>query len=73
MSRIQAEILASAFPLTPCLGFSLLPECKTSIPDINNSDEMDVVKAIETYVNKMVSTPNAIKVLLLDTHTASIR
>lgn len=34
---------------------------------------MDVVKAIETYVNKMVSTPNAIKVLLLDTHTASIR
>lgn len=30
---------------------------------------MDVVKAVETYVNKMVSTPDAIKVLLLDSHT----
>lgn len=30
---------------------------------------MDVVKAVETYVTKMVSTPNAIKVLLLDAHT----
>ena len=30
---------------------------------------MDVVKAVETYITKMVSTPNAMKVLLLDTHT----
>ncbi|KAJ2919193.1 hypothetical protein MD484_g1236, partial [Candolleomyces efflorescens] len=30
---------------------------------------MDVVKAIETYINKMVSTPSAMKVLLLDSHT----
>lgn len=30
---------------------------------------MDVVKAIETYVNKMVETPSAMKVLLLDSHT----
>lgn len=30
---------------------------------------MDVVKAVETYVSKMVSTPDAIKVLLLDSHT----
>lgn len=30
---------------------------------------MDVVKAVETYVTKMVSTPNAMKVLLLDSHT----
>ncbi|KAI0087916.1 Sec1-like protein [Irpex rosettiformis] len=33
---------------------------------------MDVVKAIETYITKMVSTPNAMKVLLLDTHTTPI-
>lgn len=30
---------------------------------------MDVVKAIETYVNWLVSTPPAMKVLLLDSHT----
>lgn len=30
---------------------------------------MDVLKAVETYVTKMVSTPSAMKVLLLDTHT----
>ncbi|KAJ7644229.1 Sec1-like protein [Roridomyces roridus] len=33
---------------------------------------MDVVKAVETYVSKLVSTPNSIKVLLLDTHTTPI-
>ncbi|RXW22499.1 hypothetical protein EST38_g3391 [Candolleomyces aberdarensis] len=33
---------------------------------------MDIVKAIETYVNKMVSTPSAMKVLLLDSHTTPI-
>ncbi|KIY45631.1 Sec1-like protein [Fistulina hepatica ATCC 64428] len=33
---------------------------------------MDVVKAIETYVNKMVSEPSAMKVLLLDSHTTPI-
>ncbi|KAI0753897.1 Sec1-like protein [Irpex lacteus] len=33
---------------------------------------MDVVKAVETYITKMVSTPNAMKVLLLDTHTTPI-
>ncbi len=32
---------------------------------------MDVVKAVETYVTKMVQTPNAIKVLLLDSDTVS--
>ena len=30
---------------------------------------MDVVKAVETYITKMVSTPSAMKVLLLDSHT----
>lgn len=30
---------------------------------------MDVVKAVETYITKMVSEPSAMKVLLLDTHT----
>lgn len=30
---------------------------------------MDVTKAIETYITKMVSEPSAIKVLLLDSHT----
>lgn len=30
---------------------------------------MDVVKAVETYVNKLVSTPVSMKVLLLDSHT----
>ena len=34
---------------------------------------MDVYKAIETYITKMVSTPNAMKVLLLDTHTVRPR
>ncbi|KAJ7147096.1 Sec1 family-domain-containing protein [Mycena crocata] len=33
---------------------------------------MDVVKAVETYVSKLVSTPNSIKVLLLDSHTTPI-
>ncbi|KAI0074122.1 Sec1-domain-containing protein [Panus rudis PR-1116 ss-1] len=33
---------------------------------------MDVVKAVETYITKMVSVPNAMKVLLLDTHTTPI-
>ncbi|KAH8114481.1 Sec1 family-domain-containing protein [Phellopilus nigrolimitatus] len=33
---------------------------------------MDVVKAVETYVSKLLSTPNAIKVLLLDAHTTPI-
>jgi hypothetical protein len=30
---------------------------------------MDVVKAVETYITKMVSVPSAMKVLLLDSHT----
>jgi hypothetical protein len=30
---------------------------------------MDVVKAVETYVTKLVSSPSAMKVLLLDSHT----
>jgi len=30
---------------------------------------MDVIKAIETYVTRMVSEPSAMKVLLLDSHT----
>ncbi|KAG2010228.1 vacuolar protein sorting-associated protein 45, variant 2 [Coprinopsis cinerea AmutBmut pab1-1] len=33
---------------------------------------MDVYKAIETYVTKMVSTPPSMKVLLLDSHTTPI-
>ncbi|KAJ8474963.1 hypothetical protein ONZ51_g6862 [Trametes cubensis] len=33
---------------------------------------MDVVKAVETYITKMVSTPSSMKVLLLDTHTTPI-
>jgi hypothetical protein len=30
---------------------------------------MDVVKAVETYITKMISVPSAMKVLLLDSHT----
>ncbi|KAI0310191.1 Sec1 family-domain-containing protein [Amylostereum chailletii] len=33
---------------------------------------MDVVKAVETYIVRMVSTPAAMKVFLLDTHTTPI-
>ncbi|KAF9049477.1 Sec1-like protein [Hymenopellis radicata] len=33
---------------------------------------MDVVKAVETYVTKLVSEPSAMKVLLLDSHTTPI-
>ncbi|KAL9710999.1 vacuolar protein sorting-associated protein 45 [Leucoagaricus gongylophorus] len=33
---------------------------------------MDILKAVETYVNKLVSTPSAMKVLLLDSHTTPI-
>ncbi|KAF8586314.1 vacuolar protein sorting-associated protein 45 [Ramaria rubella] len=33
---------------------------------------MDVTKAVETYIAKMVSEPSAIKVLLLDSHTTPI-
>ena len=32
---------------------------------------MDVVKAVETYINKIVAEPSAMKVLLLDTETVS--
>ena len=35
----------------------------------NTTGTMDVFKAVETYVTKMVSEPSAMKVLLLDTHT----
>ena len=35
----------------------------------NTPGAMDVFKAVETYVTKMVSEPSAMKVLLLDTHT----
>jgi hypothetical protein len=34
---------------------------------------MDVIKAIETYVTKLVAEPAAMKVLLLDTHTVRHR
>jgi hypothetical protein len=30
---------------------------------------MDVVKAVETYIVKMITVPSAMKVLLLDSHT----
>ncbi|KAF8073775.1 Sec1-like protein [Lyophyllum atratum] len=33
---------------------------------------MDVVKAVETYVTKLISTPSTMKVLLLDSHTTPI-
>ncbi|KAI0055585.1 Sec1-like protein [Artomyces pyxidatus] len=33
---------------------------------------MDVVKAVETYITKMVSVPSAMKVFLLDSHTTPI-
>ncbi|KAF8501044.1 Sec1 family-domain-containing protein [Russula emetica] len=33
---------------------------------------MDVVKAVETYITKMVAVPSAMKVLLLDSHTTPI-
>ncbi|KAJ1310095.1 hypothetical protein OPQ81_006842 [Rhizoctonia solani] len=33
---------------------------------------MDVTKAIGAYIDKMISTPSAIKVLLLDSHTTPI-
>jgi hypothetical protein len=33
------------------------------------SVDMDVVKAVETYIAKMVAVPSAMKVLLLDSHT----
>lgn len=33
---------------------------------------MDVVKAIETYVTKIVSVPSSMKVLLLDAHTVRV-
>jgi len=34
---------------------------------------MDILKAVETYVNKLVSTPSAMKVLLLDSHTVCLK
>ncbi|KAI0036532.1 Sec1-like protein [Vararia minispora EC-137] len=33
---------------------------------------MDVIKAVETYITKMVSVPSAMKVFLLDSHTTPI-
>ncbi|KAG6890820.1 hypothetical protein C0995_003253 [Termitomyces sp. Mi166 len=33
---------------------------------------MDVIKAVETYVLKLIATPSTIKVLLLDSHTTPI-
>lgn len=34
---------------------------------------MDVLKAVQTYVNKMVGDVPGMKVLLLDAHTVSLR
>lgn len=34
---------------------------------------MDVIKAVETYITKMVSEPSVMKVLLLDTHTVRVQ
>lgn len=34
---------------------------------------MDVVKAVETYISKLVAVPSAMKVLLLDTHTVRLQ
>jgi hypothetical protein len=34
---------------------------------------MDVTKAVGTYIDKMLSNPAAIKVLLLDSHTVRTR
>lgn len=36
---------------------------------VGTSSAMDVVKAVETYVTKLVSSSSAMKVLLLDSHT----
>ena len=36
------------------------------------SAAMDVVKAVETYITRLVSVPSAMKVLLLDTHTVCL-
>lgn len=33
---------------------------------------MDVVKAVETYITKLVSEPSSMKVLLLDGHTVGV-
>ena len=30
---------------------------------------MDVVKAVETYISKLIAVPQTMKVLLLDAHT----
>ena len=35
----------------------------------NKTGTMDVFKAVEMYITRMVSEPSAMKVLLLDTHT----
>lgn len=39
---------------------------------VGTSSAMDVVKAVETYVTKLVSSSSAMKVLLLDSHTTPI-
>ena len=38
-----------------------------------HSTAMDVLKAVQTYVNKMVGDVPGMKVLLLDAHTVSLR
>lgn len=38
-------------------------------PPVVSKSNMDVVKAVDTYITKMVSIPSAMKVLLLDVHT----
>ena len=50
------------------LGALLTTESHSALAGLR-ATEMDVVKAVETYVTKLVSTPSAIKVLLLDAHT----
>ena len=48
---------------------STRPLLQRSLQNPSKVGAMDVVKAVETYVSRMISNPNAMKVLLLDSHT----
>jgi len=65
VNRLQTSISKCAsFPTASGVRVFISPKSYA-----NTTATMDVFKAVETYITKMVSEPSAMKVLLLDAHT----
>ena len=63
------DVVSFPYSLSPC--HQSKPRAIRLYAEKQSLLEMDVVKAVDTYITKMVSVPSAMKVFLLDTHTVS--